>query len=30
MKKYQTVVAQNASTPPAEQARKHLKDAYRE
>ena len=30
MKKYQTVVAQNASTPPAEEARKHIKDAYRE
>jgi tetratricopeptide (TPR) repeat protein len=30
MKKYQTVLAQNASTPPAEEARKHLKDAYRE
>ena len=30
MKKYQTVLAQNASTPPAEEARKHIKDAYRE
>jgi tetratricopeptide (TPR) repeat protein len=30
MKKYQTVVAQNGSTPPAEEARRHLKDAYRE
>jgi tetratricopeptide (TPR) repeat protein len=30
MKKYQTVLAENASTPPAEQARKHMKDAYRE
>jgi len=30
MKKYQTVLAQNASTPPAEQARKHIREAYRE
>lgn len=30
MKKYQTVVAENASTPPAEEARKHIKEAYRE
>jgi tetratricopeptide (TPR) repeat protein len=30
MKKYQTVLAENASTPPAEQARKHIKEAYRE
>jgi hypothetical protein len=30
MKKYQSVVAENASTPPAEQARKHLREAYRE
>jgi hypothetical protein len=30
VKKYQTVVAQNASTPPAEQAKRHMKDAYRE
>ncbi len=30
MKKYQTVLAENASTPPAEQARKLIKQAYRE
>ena len=30
MKKYQTVLAQNGSTPPAEQARKHIREAYRE
>jgi hypothetical protein len=30
MKKYQIVLAQNGSTPPAEQARKHIKEAYRE
>jgi len=30
MKKYQTVLAENSSTPPAEEARKHLKAAYRE
>ncbi len=30
MKKYQTVLAENASSPPAEQARKHIKEAYRE
>jgi hypothetical protein len=30
MKKYQSVVAENASTPPAEQARKHIREAYRE
>jgi tetratricopeptide (TPR) repeat protein len=30
MKKYQVVLAQNGSTPPAEQARKHIKEAYRE
>jgi tetratricopeptide (TPR) repeat protein len=30
MKKYQTVLAENASTPPAEQARKHIREAYRE
>ena len=30
VKKYQTVLAENASTPPAEQARKHLKEAYQE
>lgn len=30
MKKYQTVLAENGSTPPAEVARKHIKEAYRE
>ena len=30
MKKYQIVLAQNSSTPPAEQARKHIREAYRE
>jgi len=30
MKKYQIVLAENASTPPAEQARKHIREAYRE
>ncbi len=30
MKKYQTVLAENASSPPAEEARKHIKEAYRE
>jgi hypothetical protein len=30
MKKYQSVLAENASTPPADQARKHIRDAYRE
>jgi tetratricopeptide (TPR) repeat protein len=30
MKKYETVLAENASTPPAEKAREHLKEAYRE
>lgn len=30
MKKYQTVLAENASTPPADQARKLIKQAYRE
>jgi tetratricopeptide (TPR) repeat protein len=30
MKKYQIVVAQNASTPPAEKARAYIKEAYRE
>jgi TolA-binding protein len=30
MKKYQTVLAENASTPPAEKARAHIKEAYRE
>ena len=30
MKKYETVLAENASTPPAEQARKLIKQAYRE
>jgi len=30
MKKYQTVLAENGSTPPAEKAREHIKEAYRE
>jgi tetratricopeptide (TPR) repeat protein len=30
MKKYQSVVAENASTPPAETARQHIREAYRE
>jgi tetratricopeptide (TPR) repeat protein len=30
MKKYQTVLAENGSTPLAEAARKHIKEAYRE
>src|SRR6266851_3065650 len=30
MKKYEMVLAMNSNTPPAEQARKHLKEAYRE
>ena len=30
MKKYQSVLAENASTPPADQARKHIREAYRE
>ncbi|MGA8867909.1 MAG: hypothetical protein WB510_13115 [Candidatus Sulfotelmatobacter sp.] len=30
MKKYQTVVAENGGTPPAEEARKHIREAYRE
>jgi tetratricopeptide (TPR) repeat protein len=30
MKKYQTVLAENASSPPAEQARKFIREAYRE
>jgi TolA-binding protein len=30
MKKYQIVLAENASTPPAEKARAHIKEAYRE
>jgi tetratricopeptide (TPR) repeat protein len=30
MKKYQTVLAENAETAPAEKARAHLRDAYRE
>ncbi len=30
MKKYQSVLAENASTPPAEQARKLIRQAYRE
>ena len=29
-RKYQTVLAENGGTPPAEEARKHLRDAYRE
>src|SRR5260370_1073592 len=29
MKKYEIVLAQNGSTPPAEQARKHIREAYR-
>jgi hypothetical protein len=28
--KYRTVLAQNGSTPPAEAARKHMREAYRE
>jgi hypothetical protein len=28
--KYRTVLAQNSSTPPAEAARKHMREAYRE
>jgi hypothetical protein len=28
--KYQAVIALNASTPPADAARRHVKDAYRE
>jgi hypothetical protein len=30
MKKYQTVLAENSSTPPAEKAREHIREAYRE
>jgi tetratricopeptide (TPR) repeat protein len=30
MKKYQTVLAENGSTPPAEKAREHIREAYRE
>jgi tetratricopeptide (TPR) repeat protein len=30
MKKYQTVLAENASTPPAEKARQYIREAYRE
>ncbi len=30
MRKYETVLAQNGSTPPAELARKHIREAYRE
>jgi tetratricopeptide (TPR) repeat protein len=30
MKKYQAVLAENGGTPPAEQARKHIREAYRE
>jgi tetratricopeptide (TPR) repeat protein len=30
MKKYQTVVAENGSTPFADKAREHIKEAYRE
>jgi tetratricopeptide (TPR) repeat protein len=30
MKKYQIVLAENAATPPAERARRHLREAYRE
>ena len=30
VKKYQTVLAENAGTPPAEKARAHIKEAYRE
>lgn len=30
MKKYQIVLGENASTPPAEKARAHIKEAYRE
>jgi hypothetical protein len=30
MKKYQSVLAENASTPPAEKAREHIREAYRE
>lgn len=30
MKKYEIVLAENGSTPPAERARKHIREAYRE
>ena len=30
MKKYQSVLAENASTPPAEKARAYIREAYRE
>lgn len=30
MKKYQIVLAENATTPPAERARQHIREAYRE
>jgi tetratricopeptide (TPR) repeat protein len=30
MKKYETVLAENGATPPAEKAREHLREAYRE
>jgi hypothetical protein len=30
MKKYQSVLAENASTPPADKARAHIREAYRE
>jgi hypothetical protein len=30
MKKYEIVLAENGSTPPAEEARKHIREAYRE
>ncbi len=30
VRKYETVLAENASTPPAEKARQHMKEAYRE
>jgi tetratricopeptide (TPR) repeat protein len=30
MKKYEAVLAENGSTPPAEQARRHIREAYRE
>jgi len=30
MKKYETVLAENSATPPAEKAREHIREAYRE
>jgi hypothetical protein len=30
MKKYQSVLAENGGTPPAEKARQHIREAYRE